>query len=249
MKRHKGKKVLITGGSRGIGLAVAERLAAEGADIAINYKSDDDTAAAAAEKLRALGSEVLLLKADVSDHREIKSMFEKLQDQFSGLDYFVSNAVSGVLGPAERIGRLGWQRALDTNARAFLLCAQRAVKIFEGEGCAMVAVSSIGSGKVLPGYAAVGASKAALESLVRYFGRELAPRGIRVNAVSGGPVKTRSLDFFPDKEEILADWKARTPSGRIAVPAQIAGVVSFLLSRDAEWIQGQTIVADGGLTL
>jgi len=249
MKRHQGKKALITGGSRGIGLAVAERLAAEGADIAINYRSDDDTAAAAAERIEKLGSRAVLLKADVSDHKAIKSMFERLQDELSGLDYFVSNAVSGVLGPAQRIGRLGWQRALDTNARAFLLCAQRAAGMFKGEGCAMVAVSSIGSGTVLPGYAAVGASKAALESLVRYFGRELAPRGIRVNAVSGGPVQTRSLDFFPEKEQILEDWKSRTPSGRIAAPEEIAAVVSFLLSKDAGWIQGQTIVADGGLTL
>lgn len=240
---------MITGGSRGIGLAIAIRLASEGADVAINFKSDEETASRAAEKVSQLGRRAILLKGDVTDHKEIKGIFSELAKEMGGLDYFVSNAVSGVLGPAERIGRLGWQRAIDTNARAFMLCSQEACKLFEGPGCAIVAISSIGSGTVLPGYAAVGASKAALEALVRYFGRELAPRGIRVNAVSGGPVETRSLDFFPEKEKILSDWKERTPAGRIAKPEEIAPVVSFLLSEEAGWIQGQTIVADGGLTL
>ena len=102
---------------------------------------------------------------------------------------------------------------------------------------------------MLPGYTAVGASKAALEALVRYFAKELAPAGVAVNAVSGGPVDTASLDYFPDKEKLIADWTERTPAGRIARPEEIAAVACFLLSEDAGWITGQTVVADGGLTL
>ena len=249
MKKHKGKKALITGGSRGIGLAIALRLASEGADIAINFRRDEEAASKAAREIERLGQKALLLKADVSNHKDIKEMFEKLNESFGDLDYLVSNAVSGVLGSAERIGRLGWERALNTNARAFMLCVQGALKHFDDSIKSIVAISSIGGKMVLPGYTAVGASKAALESLVRYFGRELAPRGINVNAVSGGPVDTASLDYFPEKEQVIDEWKKRTPSGRIGTPEDIAPVVSFLLSEEASWIQGQTIVIDGGLTL
>ena len=116
-------------------------------------------------------------------------------------------------------------------------------------GGKIVAISSVGNITCLPGYAAVGASKAALETLVRYFARELAPRGINVNAVSGGPVETSALDFFPDKEKTVEEWVSRSPAGRIARPEEIAEVAGFLLSEEASWIQGQTIIADGGMTL
>jgi len=130
-----------------------------------------------------------------------------------------------------------------------VLGAQEAAKLFPESGGRIVAVSSIGSFSCLPGYAAVGASKAALETLVRYFAKELAPRGINVNAVSGGPVDTEALDYFPEKERLLEIWTERTPGGRIAKPDEIAAVAVFLLSDDASWIRGQTIVVDGGLTL
>ena len=176
-------------------------------------------------------------------------MFASVKEAFGGLDCFVSNAVSGGIGPATRIGRFGWDLALNANARAFMLGAQEAAKLFPASGGRIVAVSSIGSFTCLPGYAAVGASKAALEALVRYFAAELAPRGVNVNAVSGGPVDTAALDYFPDKEALIEEWKERTPARRLARPDEIAAVVVFLLSNDAAWIQGQTVVADGGITL
>jgi enoyl-[acyl-carrier protein] reductase III len=129
-----------------------------------------------------------------------------------------------------------------------MLCVQQAVGVFNSAGGSIVALTSVGSFRVLPGYAAVGASKAALEALVRYFAGELAPE-INVNAVSGGPVRTRSLDYFPDRDRIIDEWTARTPAGRIAEPEDIAEVVSFLLSDRARWIRGQTVIADGGMTL
>ena len=161
----------------------------------------------------------------------------------------MSNAVSGVIGPATRIGRFGWDLALNANARAFMIGAQEAAKLFPESGGKIVAVSSIGSFTCLPGYAAVGASKAALETLVRYFAKELAPRNINVNAVSGGPGRHRRARLLPEKEKILEAWKERTPAHRIARPEEIASVAVFLLSDEASWIQGQTIVVDGGLTL
>lgn len=244
-----GKKALVTGGSRGIGRAISLLLASRGADVAINYVKDEEAAARTAGEIEERGRAAVTIKADISDHTQIKALFARVGEHFGTLDLFVSNAVSGVLGPAGRIGRLGWDRALNTNTRSFLLCVQQAEKLFPEAGGRIVAVSSIGSFTCLPGYAAVGASKAALETLVRYFGRELAPKGIRVNAVSGGPVNTSALDYFPDKEHVLEIWKERTPTGRIAEPDEIAAVVAFLLSDEASWIQGQTIIVDGGLTL
>jgi NAD(P)-dependent dehydrogenase (short-subunit alcohol dehydrogenase family) len=249
MKEFTDKKALITGGSRGIGRAISLELAGRGADIAINYLKDSDAAEETADEVRKLGRECITIQADVADHKAVKELFSVYGERFGSLDMLVSNAVSGVLGPAERIGRLGWDKALNTNARSFMLLMQQAIKLFPESGGKAVAITSIGSMVCLPGYAAVGASKAAIETLVRYFGKELSPRGINVNAISGGPVDTAALDYFPGKEALVEEWTGRTPMGRIARPEDIAPVVAFLLSDEARWIQGQTIVADGGLTL
>jgi enoyl-[acyl-carrier protein] reductase III len=249
MAQFQGKRALVTGGSRGIGRAIAFRLASLGAAVAINYVKNEEAAEETTLAIERLGRPALRMKADVSDPKEIRRLFAAVKEAFGGLDIFVSNAVSGVLGPATRIGRFGWDLAVNANARAFMIGAQEAAKLFPESGGKIVAVSSIGSFTCLPGYAAVGASKAALETLVRYFAKELAPRNIRVNAVSGGPVDTSALDYFPDKERLLEEWKGRTPAHRIAKPEEIAAVAVFLLSDEASWIQGQTIIADGGLTL
>jgi len=249
MERFAGKRALVTGGSRGIGRAIAFRLASLGATVAINYVKNDEAADETALEIERFGRPALKMKADISEPQQVKKLFAAVKEAFGELDLFVSNAVSGVLGPATRIGRFGWDLALNANARAFLLGAQEAAKLFPERGGKIVAVSSIGSFTCLPGYAAVGASKAALETLVRYFAKELAPRNVNVNAVSGGPVDTAALDYFPDKEKILETWKSRTPAHRIAKPEEIAAVAVFLLSDEASWIQGQTVVVDGGLTL
>jgi len=247
MSHFKGKKALITGGSRGLGKAISLELARHGADIAINFVKNSDAAEKTASEVRTLGVECVVIQADISDHTSVKELFKTLKDGFGHIDFLVSNAVSGVLGPADRIGRLGWDKAMNTNARAFMLLMQQAVKIFPESGGRAVAISSIGSHTCLSGYTAVGASKAALEALVRYFGKELAARGIGVNAVSGGPIHTEALDYFPNKDELLEKWTE--PQGRIAEPEDIVPVVAFLLSEEAKWIQGQTIIVDGGMTL
>ena len=249
MNGFEGKKALVTGGSRGIGKAISLMLASRGADVAINFVKDEESAASTASEIERLGRSSIIIKADLSEPKEIKGIFSKISEEFGSLDMLVSNAVSGVLGPAERIGRFGWDKAINTNTRSFMLLTQQAIKLFPESGGKIVAISSVGNITCLPGYAAVGASKAALETLVRYFARELAPRGINVNAVSGGPVETSALDFFPDKEKTVEEWVSRSPAGRIARPEEIAAVAGFLLSEEASWIQGQTIIADGGMTL
>lgn len=249
MSDFSGKRALVTGGSRGIGRAIVLRLAGLGADVLIGYAKNEEAAAETALAVERLGRRAVRVKADVSDPAEVKSLFKAAREAFGGIDIFVSNAVSGVIGPAARIGRFGWDLAMNANARAFLIGMQEAAKLFPETGGRAVAVSSIGSFACLPGYAAVGASKAALETLVRYFAKELAPRGVRVNAVSGGPVDTSALDYFPDRNALVELWKERTPERRLATPDEIASVAVFLLSDEASWIKGQTVVADGGLTL
>jgi enoyl-[acyl-carrier protein] reductase III len=143
-----------------------------------------------------------------------------------------------------------WDWTLDTNARALLLLAQRAAPLMEARGGgAMVAISSLGSTRVLENYVLVGVSKAALEACVRYLGVELAPRGIRVNAVSGAVVDTGALDHFPNREDMLRAGRERTPAGRMLEPQDLANAVAFLASREAAMIVGQTLVVDGGFSL
>ncbi len=243
-----GKKVLITGGSRGIGRAIALELAKRGCDVAINYMRNDEAAEETARAIRALGRECLKIRKNIFKVANVRELFARVREAWGRLDFFVSNAALGALAPPLEMPEKGWDLAMNVNAKAFLYGVQEAVRLMP-EGGKIVAISSIGAHFVLPGYVAVGASKAALETLVRYLARELAPRGILVNAVSGGPVLTDALRMFPNAEQIIRFAEEQTPLGRIGRPEDLAKVVAWLLSPDADWVVGQVIVADGGLSL
>jgi enoyl-[acyl-carrier protein] reductase III len=159
----------------------------------------------------------------------------------------VHNAATGVIRPALETDDRHWDWTLNANARA-LLSLTRAAAPTMPSGSSIVAISSLGSIRVLDDYVLVGTSKAALEALVRYLAVELAPRGIRVNAVSGGVVDTEALEHFPNKEAMLR-MGARNPAGRLVTPEDVAAAVTFLSSPDADMIRGQTIVVDGGWSL
>jgi enoyl-[acyl-carrier protein] reductase III len=163
------------------------------------------------------------------------------------LDVLVHNAATGVIRPALETQDKHWDWTLNANARAFLALARVAAPSMPA-GSSLVAISSLGSTRVLENYVLVGTSKAALESLVRYLAVELGPRGIRVNAVSGGVVETGALEHFPNREEML-EMGARNAAGRIVAPDDIAGAVAFLCSADAEMVRGQTLIVDGGFSL
>jgi enoyl-[acyl-carrier protein] reductase III len=162
------------------------------------------------------------------------------------LDVLVHNAATGVIRPALETEDKHWDWTLNANARALLQLARAAAPQMP-DGSSIVAISSLGAQRVLENYVLVGTSKAALESLVRYLGVELAPR-IRVNAVSGGVVETGALEHFPNREEMLRAG-ASNPVGRLVTPDDIAGAVAFLCSPDAEMVRGQTLVVDGGFSL
>jgi enoyl-[acyl-carrier protein] reductase III len=234
---------LVTGGSRGIGRAIALRLAREGAArVAIGYLRNDTAAEATADELRAAGAEPVLVRGNVTSSRVL--------EQVAGLgplDVLVHNAATGVVRAALETEEKHWDWTLGANARALLALAQVAVPQMPA-GAAIVAISSLGAQRVLPNYALIGVSKAALESLVRYLAVELAPRGIRVNAVSAGVVETGALEHFPNREEMLVVGRAN-PAGRLVEADDVAAAVSFLCSPAAEMIRGHVLVVDGGFTL
>ena len=235
--------VLVTGGSRGIGRAIALRFARDGAKrIAIGYMRNDEAAEATAEELRALGAEVVFVRGNVTSDRVVEEVAA-----LGPLDVLVHNAATGVVRPALETDDKHWDWTMNANARA-LLSLTRVAAPQMSPGSSIVAISSLGSRLVLENYSLIGTSKAALESLVRYLAVELAPSGIRVNAVSAGVVETGALEHFPNKEEMLAAGAAN-PVGRLVAPDDIAGVVSFLCSPDADMIRGQTLVIDGGFSL
>ena len=245
----KGKVALVTGGSRGIGRAIAIRLAEAGANVAVNYLRQKTAANETIEKIREHGVRALAVKANVGEHDNIHHMIEQIQQEFGCINILISNAASGVLKPAMELTERHWRWTMDINAGTLLPLAQHIVPLMGGDGGHIIAVSSLGSVRALPNYAAVGASKAALESLVRHLAMELAAKGVRVNAVSAGIVETDALKHFPNREEMINFSSKKTPSGRLTTPEDIANTVLFLCSPLAKQIVGQTIIVDGGYSI
>jgi enoyl-[acyl-carrier protein] reductase III len=240
-----GKSVLVTGGSRGIGREIALRFADLGAArVAISYLRNDSAAKATAGAIGERGAEALLLRGNVGDPEKAASFLEQMET----IDVLVSNAATGVIRPALELEERHWDWTLNANARAFLTLARHAAPRMR-PGSAIVAISSLGSTRVLEDYVLVGASKAALEALVRYLAVELAPQGINVNAVSAGLVETGALEYFPNREKMLEWFRAKTPAGRLVEPPDVAEVVCFLAAPAAGMIRGQTVVVDGGYSV
>ena len=239
-----GKSVLVTGGSRGIGKAIALRFAELGASkVTIGYLRNDRAAEETADELRKLGAEPMLVRGNVSSERVAREVAE-----LGRLDVLVHNAATGVIRPALEVEEKHWDWTLSANARALISLARATVPAME-RGASIIGVSSLGSTRVLENYILVGTSKAALESLVRYLAVELAPRGIRVNAVSAGVVETEALEYFPNREQMMNAARTRTPAGRMVEPRDVADAVCFLCSGEAEMVRGQTLIVDGGYSL
>ena len=244
----KGKVALVTGGSRGIGRGIAVKLAQAGADVAINYLRQRTAADETVSLIEQQGSKALAIRANVGEHDNIHHMIDQIEKKFGKLDILISNAASGVLKPAMELTERHWRWTMDINAGTLLPLTQHALPLMKDDGT-IVAVSSLGSIRAIHNYAAVGASKAALESLIRHLAIELAPKGVKVNAISAGTVDTDALKHFPNRDILLTESERRTPTGRLTTPDDVANVALYLCSPLSNQIQGQTIVIDGGYSI
>jgi len=248
MSQLQGKVALITGGSRGIGRAIALELARSGVDIVINYVRHRRDAEATAAAIEEHGVRCLAVKANVAKDENVERMFAEIREQYPHLDILVSNAASGVLKPAMELTTRHWDWAMDINARALLTLSQHAVQMMD-KGGRILAVSSLGAVRAVPNYAVVGSSKAALESLVRHLAVELGPQGVNVNTISAGVVDTDALKKFPNRDEIIGESLRRTPLGRLTTPEDVAELALFLCTDHSAMITGQTLVVDGGFAI
>src|SRR5262250_1669401 len=243
-----GKVALVTGASRGIGRAIARKLASAGCDLAVNYYNSHDEAQALCAELRSMGRRAHAVQGSVGVPDSVDEMFAEFGRHFDRVDIVVSNAASGVLKPAMDMSLKHWRWCLETNAFALDLLAQHAVPLMK-DGGRLIAMSSLGAQRAMPDYGFIGASKAALESLARTLAQELGPRNIHVNVVSAGVVDTDALAYFPNRDELLENYAKRTPAGPVLTPEDVAGAVYLLCLPEAAMVNGHTLVVDGGFAI
>jgi len=243
-----GKVALITGGGRGIGSAVARKLAASGCNIVLNYYNSSDLAEKLCEELSVGGIKAIPIQGNVADPDSVDELFQQITQHFDHLDIIVNNAASGVLKPALEMSVKHWRWCMEINALALVLIAQRAKSLLRTGG-RIIALSSMGAQRAIPNYAFIGASKAALESLVRSLSIEFAPEGISVNTVSAGAVDTDALKHFPNREQVLQKALDVSLAGRNITPDDVADVVYLLCLPEAAMMKGQTICVDAGYSI
>lgn len=245
-----GRKALVTGSSRGIGRAIALKLAARGADLVIHFKKDQAAADEVVAAVQSMGRQAVAVAADLEDPQAIDALFVEVKKRFGQLDIFVSNAAATAFKPFMEIAPHNLDRNFAMNVRAFVLTVQRAAALM-GEGGRIVAVSSFGSIRYHKNYSALGSAKADIESWVRYMAVELAPRGINVNAVCPGVIDTDSAAYYFNRPGSvpLDRTIAAIPKKRAGTPEDVAASVAFLVGPESDYILGETLVIDGGLTL
>ncbi len=248
MKELDGKVALVTGGTKGIGKQIALKLAELGADVCVNYLRSRNAADETMAELKALGSDAHAVRANIGRHDKMPKIFDEIKEKYGKLDILISNAALGLYSSAMEITDKAWHLSMDTNAEAFLHCVRLGENMM-GHGSKIVALSSLGTSRYIDGYAAIGASKAAIETLTRYFAWEMASRHINVNTVSGGFIDTDALKVFPTYDKMVDEVVRRTPFGRVGTAEEVADVVVFLCTDKAKWITGQVLVVDGGYSL
>ena len=244
----KDQVAFITGGARGIGRAIAKKLAQAGANIAVNYYNSVDEAESLCQELRDMGVEAISIHGSVADPVSIKEMAATVEQTYGRLDILVSNAASGVLKPMMQMGLKHWRWCMETNALALPLLVKETLHLMKA-GSRVFALTSLGSERAIPDYGFIGASKAALESLVRSLSVELAPEGICLNAISAGAVDTDALKYFPEHDRLISEAKERSLAGRIVEPEDVANVLYLLTLPEAQMIRGQTIYVDAGYNI
>jgi len=244
-----GKVALVTGGTRGIGLEISERLAKRGADLILVYKKDVENAKAAEARLSATGRRIQLVQADLRKPEGVDSVFEQVAEGLDQIDILVLNAAFGTMGEVHRMGRASWRASYDTNVLSPMLTAKGALPWLKRKGGVITATSTLGAHTAYPTYVAIGSSKAAMEALVRFMSFEWAKYGIRANSVAAGPVDTRAIDWFRYPEAVRIFTAKKGLAGRMGMPHDIADIAVWLCTDESRWIYGQSIIAEAGILL
>ena len=242
------KVALITGGARGIGKATALKLAKSGCDIAIVYYNSSDEAMLLVDEIKALGRRAVAFQANVADHQSVKELFIQFKEHFDRLDFLVSNAASGVLKPALNMSTKHFRWCMETNALALNHLVSEGRSMMP-PGSRVIALSSLGAQRAIPNYAFIGASKAALEAMVRSLSLELAVYGISANTVSAGVVDTDALKHFPNRQHLLDEFESTSLAGRPLTPQDVADTIYLLCLPEAAMIKGHTLFVDAGYSV
>jgi 3-oxoacyl-[acyl-carrier protein] reductase len=247
MKKLEGRVALVTGSSRGIGAAIAERLAADGASVVVNYVKAKQQAEAVAERVRRAGVRAVAIQADVGDPVQATRLVQDAVEQLGRLDILVNNAAVIEHEPLGAIDPTRVRAQFATNVDGVIATVQAALAHLPGSGGRVINISSLVVSHPLPGLTVYAAAKGAIDAMTRVWARELGPKGVTVNAVAPGPVETDALRTNTD-DAIRAVFVQHTALGRLGMPDDIADVVAFLASGDARWVTGQVLAATGGFT-
>jgi 3-oxoacyl-[acyl-carrier protein] reductase len=247
MARLSGKVAVVTGASKGIGAAIAEELAKDGASVIVNYSASGQQAEGVVAKIKAAGGKSKAVRADVSKPAEAKQLIEAAVSEFGKVDILVNNAAVYDFLPLELITEAHFDRMFNLNVKGLLFATQAAAAAFGERGGCIINIGSMASQTPPPGSAVYSATKGALDTITKGLAGELGPKKILVNAVLPGPVETEGTQSMADWDQFKSMLVPRTPLGRVGQPRDIATVVSFLASDDAGWITGQIIPAAGGL--
>lgn len=245
MDTLKSKVAVVTGASRGIGRATAERLARDGAAVIVNYVKHESEARSVVDTITAHGGEALATQANVARLDDIHRLFRTTVEHFGRLDILVANAGYSVFKPLAEITDEDFDLTYGLNAKGTFFCLQEALR-YMGNGGKIVCISTIGTELNLPGGSCYFGSKAAVEQFCRVLAREVAPRGITVNVVSPGFTETQML-LASMGSDARKELIAMTPLARLGQPEDIADIIAFLVSHDARWLTRQNIAADGGI--
>jgi 3-oxoacyl-[acyl-carrier protein] reductase len=238
-----GKIALITGGSRGIGAAIAKRLAADGAQIAITYSKDATSAAAVVKSIEGNGGKAVAIQADSVDPAAINAAVEKAVSILGGLDIFVNNAGTAIPKPFEQATLEELDRVLDINVRGTFIATQAALKHLKSGGRIIMIGSCVGERLVTPGLAAYSATKGAIKMFTQGLSREVGGRGITVNNVQPGPIDT---DLNPASGDWAVPQKAMTSLNRYGSVDEVAALVAFVAGPESSYITGANLTVDGG---
>jgi 3-oxoacyl-[acyl-carrier protein] reductase len=242
-----GKVAIVTGASKGIGAAVAERLADDGAAVTVNYATSAEQAEALVAKIKAAGGTAKAVRADVSKPAEAKKLIEATVSAFGRIDILVNNAGVYEFLPLAAIDETHFERMYNLNVKGLLFATQAAANAFGDDGGSVINISSVASLIAVPSGSVYASTKAAVDAITRSLAAELGPKKILVNSVLPGPVETEGFRAMNGADELAARTVPQTPLGRLGQPRDIANVVSFLASADAGWVTGQVIPVAGGL--